>query len=209
MCQYMSWLEHDGKILFLTDADLATEKGQALKAYLGSQYQEDIKGHGAIRHYFFGSSDIEKGIARECTDFSSTKNFPPQIVEALKAGQMTYAPIPEGLLCDTLYADYKAKRAALYADYEAKCAALYADYKAKCAALYADYKAKCAPLYADYKAKRAPLYADYKAKCAPLYADYKAKCAPLYADYEAKRDTLDDEQWMLFLDPKNRTAAWR
>ena len=34
-----------------------------------------------------------------------------------------------------VFADYKARRAALHADYEAKSAELYADYKAKRAAL--------------------------------------------------------------------------
>jgi hypothetical protein len=43
-----------------------------------------------------------------------------------------------GAKCDTLYADYEAKRAPLYADYEAKRALLYADYEATRALLDAE-----------------------------------------------------------------------
>ncbi len=37
---------------------------------------------------------------------------------------------------EQLWADYKAKNAALLADYEAKRVLLWADYEAKCAALF-------------------------------------------------------------------------
>jgi hypothetical protein len=244
MCEFISWKEvktaSGTEILFLTHDDIFnTSRGIKLRKHNGNN---DLFGHGAIAFYYQISSD--KGINRECTDFSSPDNFPPEIVAALKSGKMWgfIDYFPDGLLCaplyadykakrdaldadykakrdaldadyeakrDALYADYEAKRAPLDADYEAKRAPLDADYKAKRAPLDADYEAKCAPLDADYEAKRAPLYADYKAKRASLDADYEAKRAPLYADYKAKRASLDGEQWGLFLEPENRSEAWK
>ena len=203
MCEFISWKEIKTKtgteILFLTHDDIYnTSRGLELQKHTT---KDDFVGHGAIAFYY--QIDANKGTNKECTDFSTPDNFPPEIVAALKSGRMWGMVnfFPKGLLRAPLYADYKAKIAPLYADYEAKIAPLDADYKAKLDTLYADYKTKRAPLYADYEAKRAPLDADYKtkldtldadyeAKRAPLDADYEAKRAPLDADYEAKRDTL-------------------
>jgi hypothetical protein len=205
MCEFISWKEYQGQVLFLTN-DLISEKLEDYKKF-NTGWREDLVGHGAIEWFLL----LEHGCGRnqECTNFSSPSNFPREIVDAIKAGKMTFGPFPDGLLCAPLYADYKAKRDALYADYKAKRDALDADYKAKCAPLDADYKAKRDALDADYNAKRDALYADYNAKRAPLYADYNAKCAPLDADYKAKRDALDKEQWALFADPNNRADAWK
>ena len=157
MCEFVSWKEiacPDGskQILFLTHDDIYnTSRGIELRNHTTA---DDFCGHGAIAFYF--QIDPNKGTNKECTDFSSPSNFPPEIVEALKAGKMWGMVdfFPKGLLS--------------------------------------------APLYADYEAKRAPLYADYKAKRAPLDADYEAKC-----------DALIGEQWGLFLDPENRSEAWK
>jgi hypothetical protein len=168
MCDFASWKEircPDGstQVLFLTHDDIFnTSRGLELRNHTTV---DDLVGHGAIAFYY--EIDTNKGINKECTDFLSPENFPPEIVEALKNGKMwgMVDYFPEGLLR--------------------------------------------APLDADYKAKRAPLYADYEAKRDVLYADYKAKRAPLDADYKAKRDVLLGEQWGLFLDPDNRSEAWK
>jgi hypothetical protein len=193
MCEFVSWKElPDGSLRYLTKHDLVTKEGRALRKYLGSKFDEDIKGHGAIAHYY----QLGKlGVNKEYSDFSSPKNFPAEIVNAIKNGDFEGIGIAEGILTRKANADYEAKRDALNADY-----------KAKRAPLDADYEAKWAPLDADYKAKWASLYADYEAKRAPLDADYEAKRDALYADYEAKWDALF---WRIAKDPKNRRKEWR
>ena len=225
MCEFVSWVEYGDKLYYLTANLLNTKEGRALKKHLGTAYAEDIKGHGAIEHYFG-----IKGKHRECTDFSSPNNFPAEIVKAMESGAFRGIGIPDAsqVLTKKAYTDYESKRASLDADYESKCAALYADYESKRAPLYADYLSKRASLYADYESKRdaldadylskhAPLYADYLSKRAPLYADYESKRAPLCADYESKRASLDadylpkrdDLFWDIFMDKKNRAKVWK
>ena len=209
MCHFLSWIVKGKEVYFLTASDIESKRGRELREYC--QNDSDLKGHGAIRHFYSltGGKDFER------KDFSTPKGFPAQIISAIKNGkfQHWFGPVPQGILRAPLYADYKAKCDALDADYEyeAKCDALDADYKAKRDALYADYEyeAKCDALYADYKAKRAPLDADYKAKRDALYADYEAKRAPLDADYKAKRAPLDADAWMLVTKTKNRSEAWK
>ena len=233
MCEFVSWVEYGDKLYYLTANLLNTKEGRALKKHLGTAYAEDIKGHGAIEHYFG-----IKGKHRECTDFSSPNNFPAEIVKAMESGAFRGIGIPDAsqVLTKKAYTDYESKRASLDADYESKCAALYADYQSKRAPLYADYESKRAPLDADYESKRAPLYADYLSKRAslyadyeskrdaldadylskhaPLYADYLSKRAPLYADYESKRAPLcaDYESKRASLDadylPKRDDLFW-
>ena len=162
MCEFISWKEikcPDGstQILFLTHNDIYnTKRGRELQKHTS---KDDFVGHGAIAFYY--EIDPDKGINRECTDFSTPDNFPPQIVDAIKSGCMAGLCDPND--CIQLLNPRQQKY-----------------YEAKRDALYADYKAKRAPLDADYEAKRAPLDADYEAKLAPLYADYKAKCDELF-----------------------------
>ena len=146
MCEFISWKEvpcpgGSTQILFLTHDDIHnSSRGIELQRHTEP---DDFTGHGAIAFYY--EIDAKKGRNRECEDFSSPANFPPEVVAALKAGKMWGMAdyFPNGLLSDTLDADYKAKR------------------------------------------------------------------APLDADYKAKRDTLINEQWGLFLDPANRSDAWK
>ena len=123
MCQFISWIVKGKEVYFLTTADIESKKGKALRDYC--QNNDDLKGHGAIRHFF----EITDGKEYECSDFSTQKNFPPQIVSAIKKGKFRrwFGPVPEGILRAPLYADYKAKLAPLDADYLAKRDALYAD----------------------------------------------------------------------------------
>ena len=133
MCEHVSWLYKGKKLLFLKDDEINTEKGQALLAHV---VKENIIGHSACAEYFgVCQDDYEKG---ECTDFSSPKNFPPEIVEAIKQGKMRHAIFPPWLeaLTKAAYADYWAKLKPLNDDYNAKSKALYDDYNAKRKALF-------------------------------------------------------------------------
>lgn len=90
MCEFVSWVEHEDKLYYLTANLLNTKEGRALKKFLGTAYAEDITGHGAIERYFG-----IKGVHRECTDFSSPKNFPAEIVKAMKSGAFRGIGIPD------------------------------------------------------------------------------------------------------------------
>ena len=157
MCEFVSWVEHEDKLYYLTANLLNTKEGRALKKHLGSAYSEDITGHGAIEHYFG-----IKGKHCECTDFSSPNNFPAEIVKAMKSGAFRGIGIPDEsqVLTKKACTDYWSKRAALYADYRSKRDALDADYRSKCNALYDDYWSKCDALYDDYRSKRDDLFWD-------------------------------------------------
>ena len=157
MCEFISWVEHENTLYYLTANLLNTKEGRALKKHLGAQYNEDIKGHGAIERYFG-----IKGKHHECDDFSSPKNFPEEIVNAMKAGAFRGIGIPDAsqVLTERAWADYCSKRAPLYADYQSKRDAIISDYESKRDALYADYRSKRAPLDADYRFKRDDLFWD-------------------------------------------------
>ena len=194
-------------MLFLSGEQVFnTPRGKELQEFC--QSKDDLTGHGAIR-WFYGL-DSGEGKDQECTDFSSPKNFPAVIVEAIRAGKMAgFGDVPKGLLRGPLYKDYQAKGDPLDKDYRAKIDPLYKDYQAKIGPLYKDYQAKGDQLDKDYRAKIDPLYKDYRAKIGPLYKDYQAKIGPLDKDYQAKRDQLDKDYWALFAVTENRTAAWR
>ena len=141
MCEFVSWIEvktdEKTEILFLTYDDIFnTSRGLEL---INHTSEDDLYGHGAISFYY----QTVKGKHKECTDFSSPANFPPEIVIALKAGLMrgivSYFPI--GLLKAPLDAKYKADRAPLYAKYKADRDTLDAKYEADRAPLDAKYEA--------------------------------------------------------------------
>ena len=88
MCEFVSWIEKDGEVLFLTGEDVFhTKRGRELQKYCKSK--DDLTGHGAIRWYF-GKDDVPLagGKERECINFSTPNNFPKAIVKAIKCGEM-------------------------------------------------------------------------------------------------------------------------
>jgi hypothetical protein len=229
ICEFISWIEKDKKVYFLTyDQIYNTPQGEILRKEVGGDKPEDFYGHAAIRKYY---GNILNGKEHELTDFSNPKRFPDEIVVAIKNGEFRGLATPKGLLsdeldedyqakCKPLDEDYQAKRNSLDEDYQAKRNSLDEDYQAKCNSLYEDYQAKCKPLDEDYQAKRNSLDEDYQAKRNSLYEDYQAKCKPLDEDYQAKRNSLDEDYqakrnsldegfWDLFAKIENRAYAWR
>jgi len=84
MCQFVSWVEYEGKEYFLTNSDIETKEGSKL---LKSDVRDDLCGHGAILSYY---PELKgKGLHKECEDFSTQKNFPKSIAKALKSGSMS------------------------------------------------------------------------------------------------------------------------
>jgi hypothetical protein len=124
MCEFVSFIEYKDDVWFLTNDCLRTKEGKALRKYLGDQFTNDIQGHGAIRCYY--GIPEGKGVDKEITRFDTPDVFPPKIIEAIKHGAFSMiAPPPMGILRNSLYADYDAKRQLLYADYDAKRQLLY------------------------------------------------------------------------------------
>jgi len=109
MCQFISWIEKDGRLWYLTSTDLSSKRGKETRDYCGTP--TDYPGHGAIRHFY----GLKGGVNREQADFSSPANFPPQIAADIKAGKFCrwFGEIPRGLLCAQLYAEYQKQRAPL------------------------------------------------------------------------------------------------
>ena len=200
MCNFLSWKEKEGeKPLFLDDDDLASEKGRELKEYLGSAYDEDKKGHGAITWWYPSSKDWKH---KECEDFSDPKNFPIEIVEKIKLGKFSQFGVCEEILnkygkqelarCQKADADYQkadADRQKAYADCQkadADCQKADAD----CQKADADYQ----KAYADYQkayADRQKAYAD----CQKAYADYQKAYAKIF--------------WQIAVQKKYRVKAWK
>ena len=125
MCEFLSWIEIDDTVLFLTDDDLRTSRGKKL----WKRIKDDARGHGAIREYF----DIEpgRGVDRECTDFYTPDNFPPEAVRAIMDGRVKRLAYPEDL-CHALgspaLAEYDKVRARAWAEYNKVRAPAWAEY---------------------------------------------------------------------------------
>ena len=113
MSEFLSWIEYRDKLYYLTKAKLNSKKGKALKEYCA--WDGDLVGHGAIRRYYRLGS---RGIGRECTDFSSPKNFPQEIVEAIKKGLFKGMGIPTQILTPKALAEYEKVEQSAWAEYK-------------------------------------------------------------------------------------------
>lgn len=113
MCEFISWIEKNNEILFLDYHDIyETKRGKELREFCVNP--DDLVGHGAIRHYY----SIVGGKERECTDFSSPKNFPPKIVAAIKAGKFAGLGVSEQLLNEPALAEYQKIQQPAWAEYQ-------------------------------------------------------------------------------------------
>ena len=124
MCEFVSWVEKDGKVFFLTGEDVfETKRGKELQKYCKSA--DDFPGHGAIRWYY----NFTGGTDKECTDFSSPDNFPNEIVAAIKSGKMRGLSIEEQLLTRPAWAEYEKIEQPAWAEYEKIEQLALAEYK--------------------------------------------------------------------------------
>ena len=135
MCQFVSWIEKDGAVLFLTGKQVYhTKRGKELRDY--TKNTGDMVGHGAIRWFY----EIDGGKDIECTDFRSPSNFPAVIIEAIKGGEMRGMGTPNGLLTRKAYAEYLKVCAAAYTEYLKVSAAAWAEYEKVRNAASAEYE---------------------------------------------------------------------
>lgn len=91
MCEFISWIEKEGQVFFLTYRDIyRTKRGKELREYCNSAY--DYIGHGAIRFFY---DNFKGGEEKECTAFSTPENFPNEIAQAIKNNEFNgVAPFP-------------------------------------------------------------------------------------------------------------------
>jgi len=184
VCQFISWIEYKDQIYFLTNADLLTKEGKALKKYLGDQYKEDIKGHGAIRRYF--ELPDNKGTNKECTNFSKPENFPPVIVAAIKNGSLS-------AICDRPPVIILTKPAR-------------AEYGKIVKPARAEYDKIVNAARAEYDKIVKPARAEYDKIVNAARAEYGKIVKPAWAEYGK---IVNAAFWKLAVNPRNRIKEWR
>ena len=137
MCERYSWIMIDGKAVFLTAHDVYhTKRGRELRKHTPSS--DDWHGHGAIRWY--EGIPNKKGVDRECTDFSSPRNFPPELALAIKDGKMWGFGITKKMVCmlrKSARAEYNKAYSTARAECEKACSTAYAKYNKACSTAWA------------------------------------------------------------------------
>ena len=212
MCEFISWIEKDGKCIFLTGEDVfKTKRGKELQAHDGTN---DLDGHGAIRWYY----NFEGGLDKECTDFSTPDNFPLEIVKAIKSGKMRGLGIAEGLLTPKVITKYKRILQSALAEYDRMEQSAYAECKEIAQSALAEYE-KIQLTFAEYeKIKQSALaFAEYEKIQQSAFAKYKKIQQPARVKYEKieqlayaeYKKTKQSMFWDLFAVKKNRVKKWR
>jgi hypothetical protein len=113
MCEFASYKVYKGKVYFIKDSDLNTKEGKKL---LKPEVIGDLCGHGAIENYY--PELAGKGVNKECTDFSTPKNFPKEIVRAIKSGKLSRIGFSLQLLNEKGQAEYEKIEQPAWAEYE-------------------------------------------------------------------------------------------
>jgi vacuolar-type H+-ATPase subunit E/Vma4 len=191
MCESVSALKYENKYYFLTsdklDTFLRSKKGIEWKKTHGIN-DDDVKGHGFLEEFIYPEL---KGKAEhwECTDFSSPKNFPDEIVKQLKLGNLRFAipDSPKQLLTDPAFAEYKKISGQAFAEYEKISGQAFAEYEKISGPAYAEYEKITDQAYAEYEKIRGQAFAEYKKIRDPAYAEYEKITDPAYAEYEKIR----------------------
>ena len=191
MCEFISWIEYRGEVLYLTDEDLDTKKGKELLDYI--QNPDDIKGHGAVRYFY----DIPQGQGtdREVIDLSSSDKLPKEIVKAVKECRMSAIGYSETLLNKKGLKEYEAVEQTAWKEYEAIKQTALKEYEAIKQTAWEKYIAIQQPAWKEYLAIEQPAKKEYLAIEQPALKKYLAIQQPAF--------------WKVFKDKKNRQKAWR
>ena len=237
MCDFLSWTEYKGKLFYLTNFELNTRDGKNLRKKLGKNFNEEIKGHGAIKEYF----GLPHGRCKdfECTDFSSSINFPPEIAERLKQGLFSQIGKNTDLLTQPALDEYKKITQPAWNEYkkitqpaldeykkitqpawnkyEKIKQSAWNKYKKITQSAWNKYKKITQSALDKYNKIKQSALDEYKKIEQPAWNEYKKIEQPAWNKYEKiKQSALDEynkiEQstfWKLFTDPKNRIKSWR
>jgi len=137
MCEFVSWIEKDGKLYYLKAKQVfETTRGKQLQKWCGNS--DDYVGHGAIRYYYGFSESV--GNDHEGTDFSSPDNFPAEIVKAIKAGEFRGLAVAEKLLSQPALAEYEKVRQSAWAEYKKIRQSAWAEYEKVRQSAWAEYE---------------------------------------------------------------------
>lgn len=83
MCDFFSWIEHKGKLYYITDKNYHSVRGWFKRTFGNSNYgdNKDFIGHGAIQGFFFLG---DKG--RHCEEdmFWETERLPMELRKLIK-----------------------------------------------------------------------------------------------------------------------------
>jgi hypothetical protein len=157
MCEFVSWIEHEGNIYYLNDDCLRDKKGRELKKHLGKQYNEDIKGHGAIRYYY----DIKDyvGINKEYTG-TDLKEYPVEILNDIKRCKFKKIGFNINFLTQPAWEKYKAMKQPAREKYEAVEQQAWEKYYAVRQQAWEKYKAVIQPAWEKYEAVEQQVFWD-------------------------------------------------
>ena len=152
MCDLISWVEKNGALLYLTTAEIKSSDGKKLRREL--QSDDDLTGHGAIRKFYsVDGHPLCGGIDRECTNFSDPKNFPPQISEAIRAGEFScfYSADILQMLTPQALAEYEKIEGPALAEYEKIEGPAWAEYEKIEGPAWAEYEKIKGQAWDEYK----------------------------------------------------------
>ena len=223
MCHFISWIENGSELQFLTANDVFnTKRGRELQKHC--RHDADVVGHGAIEFF----TETSGGVHKECTDFSTPKNFPEVIVAAIKAGAFAGLGTPKGLLnkkaqakydkvCDAAWAECEKVREAALVECEkvrgaalAECEkvreAASAEYYKVCKAAWAECDKVCSAAQSEYIKVRNAAWVEYEKVRDAALAEYDKVCGAALVEYDKVRG---ETFWKLFADVKNRAKAWK
>ena len=166
MCEFVSWIEYEGHEYFLKNSDLETKEGRRL---LKSDVRDDLCGHGAIRSYYPELKD--KGLNKECTDFSSQKNFPKAIAKSIKNGELSSIGMCTVVLTAPAWAEYNKVKAPAWAEYNKVKDAALAEYNKVKDAAWAEYNKVTDAAWAEYNKVTDAAWAEYNKVKAPAFTN--------------------------------------
>ena len=201
MCDFISWIEYKEDSYFITNSDLNTKKGKKL---LESNYVADLKGHGAIRHYY---PELKgKGKDKECTDFSTPNNFPKEIAQALVDGNLNRIGTTIDILNNKGKAEYKKIIQPAMAEYKKIGQSAWDEYEKIEQPAWAEYEKIKQPALAEYNKITKPAWAEYNNIHQSAWAEYiKIKQPALVAYNKINQSALAK----IVQQKKYRTTAWK
>lgn len=209
---FVSWIEYkpkeyngyEGKVYFMTGElifSTAKEKIQEIIEENGFS-PKDCNGYELIRAFY--NIDSGDGVERECTDFSTPENFPPQIAQAIKSGKMRGMAIVPELLTKSALAEYKKILHPAQAKYDKIIKPLQAESQKIIKPYWTNYQ-KIIQLSQDEQVRRAA-EAEYDKITMPLSDKLYKTAGPAQDEYRTAKLKVF---WDLFAIQGNRVKAWR
>ena len=200
MCEFISWIEHDGKNWFLTKNESNSDKGQELIEYCGGT--DDLVGHGAIKQYY----GFKGGFNQECTDFSTPKNFPEEIAQALKDGLFEGVGLPLEILAAPARIEYEKSEQLAWTEYDTIIFMERYINKKIVQSARVGYDEIMQPTMADCYKSMPPAMAGSNKIRQLVWTEYDKIRQLAKAGYDKSRQLVF---WNLFGNPENRIESWR